>query len=173
MNEGHCKGFHFVIHKGISVGECWHTVYDEKADDAPTDDIVPDCYVKQSTFYVTPLTARGLLFRHCDGSQDFSKGVHFDLYNFNNQRMITDAPHNGFIKDKTDPNCEVLNVRGVKYITFHMDDIKFKGEVNLQIELDNWSSSSTGFLFGIVLLAVLPILAIIIGYCNGFCKRKT
>ena len=87
--------------------------------------------------------------------------------------MNTDEPHFGFVKDKTDPKCEVLNVRGVKYVTFHMDDIKFDGKINMQIDFDIWSSTSIGFLFSILLLAILPILAIIVAYCNGFCKRKT
>ena len=87
--------------------------------------------------------------------------------------MTTKEAHLGFVKDKTDPNCEVLNVRGVKYVTFHMNDIKFKDKVNLQIDLDIWSSTDIGFIFSIALLAVLPVLAMIICYLNEFCKRNT
>ena len=63
--------------------------------------------------------------------------------------MFTDAKFAGFVEDKTDPKCMVLNVRGVRkltvVITAHREAIKEK--VLLEISPEHWTATDLSNIF--------------------------
>ena len=65
---------------------------------------------------LSSLHPRGLFVRHCFPS-DFKDAVDLEFYDYENNLITSSLTDYGFIKDKSDSSCKVLNIRGVKLVT--------------------------------------------------------
>ena len=136
----------------------------------------------QQAHFANRGSARGFFIRHCAKNiEDLLifkvYGHHSGIIPANGHRknpknmMFTDAKFMGFVKDKTDSNCMVLNVRGVNKITVvitaHKED--FKEKVLFEISPEYWTATDLSNIFLYASLFIFLLFFALYYKCRSRC----
>lgn len=126
-------------------------------------------YTHQAHF-VNRGSSRGFFIRHCN--KNIEDKISFKIYGYQSgiyplsghrknplNMMFTDAKFAGFVPDTKDPNCKVLNVRGIKKISVVITAKRsvFTEKVLFDISPEHWTATDLSgiFLIGSFLLFLL------------------